>query len=226
MKTQHFVLDTSAFTSLGRSKKEINRNIVKLVDLICTCKDAGISCYTPPMVWKELKGMLERKGLTKATINRLDAWLIQKSPSRYELQVPSEFLYGYIAEVRERFNKGLRESEKAVLAIGGNRPDPHVIRDLRNKYRVAMRQGLLDSIEDLEVLLLAKELGAGVVAKDIGIKRWAKDWGIRFIDANSFPGLIKEYMGKKPRRKVKRKTKKVVKKKIKRKVRKKTKKRR
>jgi RNA ligase partner protein len=200
MKKQRFVLDTSAFTNLGRTKKEINKNIEKLVELISKCKEAGISCYTPPLVWKELKGMLERKRLPKATINKLDAWLIQKSPSRYELRVPAEFLYEYVSEVRSRFNKGLRESEKAVLAKGGNRPDPAVIKDLRDKYRIAMREGMVDSKEDLEVLLLAKELDAGVVAKDSGIARWAKDWGIRFIDANTFPKLIKEYINKKPAR--------------------------
>ena len=218
MKRQRFVLDTSAFMNLGSTKKGINKNIENLAGLISECKDVGVSCYTPPLVWKELKGMLERKKLSKATINKLDAWLIQKSPSRYELQVPSEFLYEYIAEVRNRFNKGLRESEKAVLAIGGNRPDPDVIRDLRDKYRTAMRQGLLDSIEDLEVLLLAKELGAGVVAKDAGIKRWAREWGIRFIDADSFPKLMKEYVGKKPREKVKKKPRKKSKKTVKRTV--------
>jgi len=204
MKKQRFVLDTSAFTNLGKSKKEINKNIGELIDLICKCKDAGVSCYTPPLVWKELKGILEGKRISKIMINKLDAWLIQKSPSRYELLVPAEFLYEYVSEVRGRFNKGLRESEKAVLSVGGNRPDPLVIKELRDKYRVAMRQGMLDSKEDLEVLLLAKELDAGVVATDAGIAKWAKDWGIRFIDARAFPRLIKEYIGKKkPKRKTK-----------------------
>jgi predicted DNA-binding protein (UPF0278 family) len=44
------------------------------------------------------------------------------------------------------------------------------------------------------VLLLAKELDAAVVASDIGIQKWAEQLGLRFVDAKSFPAMIKEYL--------------------------------
>ncbi|MFH0986977.1 MAG: RNA ligase partner protein [Candidatus Micrarchaeota archaeon] len=196
MRKQKFVIDTSALTGLSAKKPAIKRHILLLIELISKAKKKGIVCYTPPSVWKEMKGLLENKKIPAKEIKRLDAWLVQKSVCKDELKVPCEFLYEYISEVRQRFGKGLREAEKAVLSVGGNRPDPVVIGELRDKFKKAMRQGLVDSIEDLDVLMLAKELDAGIVAKDEGIKKWAKHWGIRFIDGESFPVLLKEYLKK------------------------------
>lgn len=188
---QRFVLDTSAFTA-GAVTEE---RIVLTVLLVAEAKrKANISCYIPPSVWEELAGMLERKGISRETTRILDAWTIQKAPSRFELAVPSEFIYEYIGEVRERFNRGLREAEKAVLKKGA--APENIIKELRESYRTAIRKGLVDSHEDLDVLMLAKELSAGIVAKDEGIMKWAKKWGIRFIDADSFPRLLEEYVRK------------------------------
>ena len=194
MKKQRFVLDTSAFTGGNRTKEQTKKHILELIKLIAKAKKANVTCYIPPSVWIELNKMLEGKKIPKKEINKLDAWLIQKAPNKHELLVPAEFIYEYVGEVRERINKGLREAEKAVLAKGGDRPDNLVIKDLRNKYKTKMRQGLLDSIEDLDVLMLAKELKAGIVAVDEGINCWSNSWGIRFINGNSFPKLLKEYI--------------------------------
>ncbi len=197
MRKQRFVLDTSAFTGLNKSKKEINKHILEMIKLISKAKDAGITCYTPPSVWEEIKHLLENKGISKRSINSLDAWLVQKTPSKAELMIPAAFMYEYIGEVRNRINKGLREAEKAVIKTK-HKPESHakVIKELRNNYREKMRQGMVDSKEDLDVLLLAKELNAGIVASDEGIKKWAKEWGIRFIDSEAFPRLLKEYIKK------------------------------
>ncbi|MEM0372853.1 MAG: RNA ligase partner protein [archaeon] len=196
MKTQRFVLDTSAFTGVSMPKKGIEKRILKMIKLISDAKSASVTCYCPPSVWKELRGMLENKKIPAKEIKKLDAWLVKKTPSVSEIDVPSEFLYEYVSEVRERFNRGLREAEKAVLAKGGNRPDDIVIRDLRENYKKNMRQGILDSIEDLEILLLAKELDAGVVTGDDGIRKWANKWGIRLVDHGIFPELLQEYVKK------------------------------
>jgi len=66
--------------------------------------------------------------------------------------------------------------------------------DFRKRYRIALRKGTLDSAPDLDVLLLAKELGAGVVAADEGIKVWAERLGLRFLSAKSFPKMMEEYL--------------------------------
>ena len=53
---------------------------------------------------------------------------------------------------------------------------------------------LLDSAPDLDVLLLAKEMDAGVVAVDEGIRRWAEKLGLRYVEGNSFPRMLEEYL--------------------------------
>ena len=194
-KAQKFVIDTSALTAVGDSRQEIKQNIEEMIDLISKGKKANISCYIPPSVWKETKGILENKEISQEQINKLNSWLIQKSPNKTELKVPAEFIYQYVGEVRENINKGLREAEKAVKRTE-EEPEPaeKIISDLRDKYRTALRQGILDSKEDLSILLLAKELEAGIVAKDSGIEDWAKEWGIRYLSAEAFPALIKEHL--------------------------------
>lgn len=194
MRVQRFVLDTSAFTGLGEPKHRIEVHIEQLIGLIGKAKKASVSCYMPPTAWDELSGLLESKQIPRELVQKLDAWLVQKAPSRLELAVPAQFLYDYVGEVRERFNRGLREAEKAVEKTR-HKPESHaiVVRELRDAYRVSMRKGLLDSREDLDVLLLAKELKAAVVATDEGIMKWAKAWGIRFIDARAFPRLLEEH---------------------------------
>ncbi len=197
LKKQRFVLDTSAFTAAGETGEEIEENIKTLVELISKAKKANITCYTPPSVWEETEKMLSNKEITDEELNKLDSWLIRKSPSKAELKVPAEFIYQYVLEVRENINKGLREAEKAVMKTEeGPEPVEDVISDLRDKYRKALRQGIIDSTEDLSVLLLAKELGGGIVAKDKGIEDWSKEWGIRYIDAEAFPSLLREHIKK------------------------------
>lgn len=188
-----FVLDTSAFTNLGTSKGQINRNIKRLIGLMGKVKNQA-SIYCPPSIWTELLKVLGGKKISRKDIQRLDVFLIQKSPSRMELLIPSEFIYHYVGDVRERFNRGLREAEKAVIKMKhGKESHEKVIKELRDGYRIAIRKGILDSKEDLDVLILAKEMGADVVAKDAGIREWAEKWGIRYIDANSFPRILQNF---------------------------------
>jgi hypothetical protein len=73
-----------------------------------------------------------------------------------------------------------------------------IIRKFREKYRAALRYGILDSAPDIDVLLLAKELDAAVVSQDLGIQRWAEQLGLRFMESRSFPIMIKEYMNALP----------------------------
>ena len=71
-----------------------------------------------------------------------------------------------------------------------------IIRSLREKYREALRQGILDSKEDVEVLLLAYELDAILVSADEGIRNWARRLGIKLISPEYFKELLEELVQK------------------------------
>ncbi len=197
---QRFVLDTSAFTNATtpHDNKAVNKHTKELVAMVAEARmKLNISCYLPfPTVHDELISSLKRRDCPEKTLVQLDTWFVKKTPNRYEVKIPSEIFYEYISDIRTRMNKGLRVAEDAVRQAfkGKNEKDEKVIRMLRDKYKVALRQGILDSREDLDVLLLAKELDAGVVTADEGMQKWAERLGLRIVEAKVFPKMLKEYL--------------------------------
>ncbi|QGN05942.1 RNA ligase partner protein [Halorhabdus sp. CBA1104] len=204
---QRFVLDTSVFITpeIRDGNEDLEAAVQRLLDLVAEVKlEHNISCYMPPSINEELTTMLEDRDVSEGTIEKLDTWVITKSPAQYEVMIPAEIVYGFIDEMSDRVNRGLRVSEKAVRKAEQSRdeePDhehmsevDQVISELRDEYRRALRQGVLDSREDFDLLLLARELDAGVVTEDTGIINWAEDFGLRYLRGRSFPPLLEEYL--------------------------------
>ena len=205
---QRFVLDTTAITDSALREKEHYSSICEsaneILDLIALARlKLDISCYIPyPSVYSELMTFLRRNECSESTFIKLDTWLVKKTPNRYEVKIPAAIFYEYIISVRQKINRGRRLAEDFILeasAIGKaseklEEDTANLISKFRDKYRTVMRQGLLDSAPDLDVLLLAKELEAGVVSSDIGIKKWSEKLGLRFVEASKFPRMLKEYL--------------------------------
>jgi uncharacterized protein len=205
---QRFVLDTSAFLTneIRREDEELEATLHRLLDLIAAAKlELNISCYMPPSIHAELTTMLEGRDVEEEVFSKLNTWVIKKNPARFELLIPAEIVYGFIDEMSERVDRGLRVSEKAVRKAEESRSEPiedrehvtevdQVITDLREEYRRTLRQGVLDSREDFDLLILAHELEAGVVTEDTGIVGWAEDFGLRYLKGRDFPALLEEYL--------------------------------
>jgi len=205
---QRFVLDTSVFFADGirRDDEEREEAILRLLDLIAEAKlSLNISCYIPPSVHDELTEMLRDRGVSDEVFSKLNTWVIKKHPARFEVMIPAEIVFEFIDEMSDRVNRGLRVSEEAVReaqALDGEPLDgqeymtdvDQLISDLREKYRKALRQGVLDSHEDFDLLVLARELDAGVVTEDVGIVSWAEDFGLRYLRGRDFPSLLEEYL--------------------------------
>ena len=206
---QRFVLDTSVFLTdeIRREDEGLAEALARLLDLIAEAKlQLNISCYIPPSVYEELATMLEDRNVPPETRSKLSTWLIKKNPDRYGVMIPAELVYEYIDEMADRVNRGLRVSEKAVRKAEESRTDEEatagditavdrVISDLREEYRSTLRRGVLDSREDFDLLILARELAAGVVTEDTGIINWAEDFGLRYLRGRDFPTLLDEYLG-------------------------------
>jgi len=204
---QRFVLDTSTFITeeIRREDEDYEEAVDRLLDLLSEARlGLNISCYFPPSIYRELETMLQDRDMSDETFKKLNTWVIKKDPARYEVMVPSEIVYDFIDEMNDRVNRGLRVSEKAVRkaeecqpATAENEKMTEVdglISDLRSEYRSALRQGVLDSREDFDLLILARELDACVVTEDRGIINWASDFGLRHLKGRDFPGLIEEYL--------------------------------
>uniref|UniRef100_A0A7C3VBG5 RNA-free ribonuclease P n=1 Tax=Archaeoglobus fulgidus TaxID=2234 RepID=A0A7C3VBG5_ARCFL len=208
---QRFVLDTTAITDAGLRVKEgyesLCESAAEILDLIALARlKLDISCYIPyPSVYTELTSFLKRYGCDEDIFTKLDTWLVKKTPNRYEVKIPAAIFHEYIITVRQKMNRGRRLAEEYILessAMTAKLEDKSKIEEevgsliskFRDKYRAVMRQGILDSAPDLDVLLLAKELEAGVVSSDTGIRKWSERLGLRFVEAAKFPRMLKEYL--------------------------------
>jgi len=180
------VLDTSLFvnpdarTSLGNTPTEALETFLFLAAQIHI-----LEFYMPPSIFEELLHFVEKDKIP----GDLLVILHQKPPKRHELKCPAVLLYELIDDMRERVNKGLRIAEKAVRGAEKNKAD-EIIQDLRRKYREALREGIIDSKEDVDLLLLAMELDALLITADQGLIRWAEKLGIQWL----FPEKFKDYL--------------------------------
>ena len=196
---QRFVLDTSVFLSeeIRAEDEELEPAIGRLLDSIATAKlSLNISCYMPPSVHDELTAILEDRDVSDTTLSKLETWVIKKNPARFEVMIPAELVYRFIDEMSGRVDKGLRVSENAVREASedGHSEVGSLISDLRSQYRSTLRRGVLDSREDFDLLILARELDAGVVTEDTGIVNWAEDFGLRYLRGRDFPPLLDSYL--------------------------------
>ncbi len=214
---QRFVLDTTAITDTGLRLREGYENICEsaqeVLDLIAIARlKFDISCYIPyPTVYGELVSFLRRYNCSEDVFVKLDTWLVKKTPNRYEVKIPAAIFYEYVLTMRQKINRGRKLAEEFIWEssavtssiISGNENEKKeavereigsLIGKFRDKYKTTMRQGILDSSPDLDVLLLAKELEAGVVSSDAGIRKWSERMGLRFVEASKFPRMLKEYL--------------------------------
>ena len=183
------VLDTSLFVNpeirndFGDSPTEAIKGFIALAEQI-----PALEFYMPSSIFNELMNFVDRRKVP----GRMLAIINQKSPSKHEMDCPAIFLYDLIEDIRDRVNKGLRIAEKAVRGAGktDERDERQVIQSMRKNYREALREGIIDSTEDVDLILLAKELDALLVTVDHGAIKWAEKLGIRWL----LPDKFKEYL--------------------------------
>ena len=220
MLKQRFVIDTSALTDSTVHEREgystLDEGVTGILETIASARlHLGISCMIPyPTVYKEFTEYCRNNGCNEDIIIMIDTWLVKRTPDRYEVKLPAKIFYDYVKFMRSRINKSMIVAEESIwqaskqcLTIDLRDIEPkdiemevernvmgNIINKFRNKYRNTLRYGILDSAPDIDVLLLAKELDAAVVSADHGIQKWAEHLGVRYVDAVSFPRMLKEYL--------------------------------
>ncbi len=186
------VLDTSVFTNpdvAATFGTDATAALSRFVEL-ARCASPRLSCYMPPSVMNELTHFTDADRLPPD----LEFVVRLQAPRRHDLQVPGLYLYELIEDIRARIDRGLRVAEKAVREVQPTSVD-RTIRWLRDRYREALRTGLLDSSEDLDVILLALELNAAVASADHGLMQWAEKGGLRLMPAERLYGLMVHLAG-------------------------------
>ncbi len=192
MTRERIVLDTSVFTNpqtmqfFGASPTEA---FVHFLNLVRAAADR-VEVYMPPSVYEELLHFVNEKELPADT----ELLIRLKSPRRFQLSVPGFFVYELIEEIRARIDRGLRVAEEMVKGRAAQGEDANLgetIHRLRNRYRTALREGILDSREDVDLILLALELDGAIVTSDQGVARWAEKLGIRLIHPRALKTVLK-----------------------------------
>ena len=180
------ILDTSIFVNpdsrhlFGRNPDEA---LLNFLDKIKGKKH--ISCYMPPSVYEELSKFLEKPPTPQKSV-----LIRKKPPASYQTPIPSLFIYEFIEEMRKRINKGLRITEKYARRQIKKENEQEIIKSAREEYRVALREGMLDSKEDFDLLLLAKEKKAFLATSDQGLISWAHKLGIKCLSAEELSEVI------------------------------------
>jgi len=185
MEKERLIPDTSIFTNpdvytqFGESPFLAFQNFLLLVAEL----EGDVGVYLPTSVYDELKRMLANLKIPPKARSVLKV----RSPKKYELYIPAFLMYDFIEELRNRINKGLRVAEEAVKASSYKKPE-EVLKLLRRRYREVLREGIVDSKEDLEIILLGLELDGVILSADRGVLRMADSLGLRFWE----PKEIKE----------------------------------
>lgn len=182
---EQFILDTSVFVNPS-SRKQFGKSTgaaIKTFIKKAKAKKRKAHFFMPPIVFAELSNFAEKEAYQLATVVK------KRAPNVYGIYIPAAILYSFVDDVRHRVNKGLHLAEEYAK---DNTPDNAVkVNKLREKYRDAMRKGMVDSKEDLEIILLAYELGATIVTADEGITRLANQIGVEWIEAEKLSDLMK-----------------------------------
>jgi len=185
MSERKYVLDTSLFVnpqarkSFGKSPSAAIRGLVKAL------KGLDLDIYMPPSIRAELRNFI-----TSDAMDELDLVIKKRAPNVYSIYLPAAVFYDFIDDIRIRINKGLRLAEEFAK---DNRPENDIkLGKLREKYREAMRTGIIDSKEDFELVLLAKELEATLVSSDEGVVKFANEIGCSTLAAEKFYPLLKK----------------------------------
>jgi hypothetical protein len=182
-KKSSIVLDTSIFVnpdSRHHFGKNPSQALAAFIDIV---KDKPeISCYMPPSVCQELTKFIEEKIPTEKMLV-----IKNQAPASYTTAMPALFIYEFIEEMRGRINKGLRIAEKYARK---NHEGDGFVKQLRDEYRGALREGFLDSKEDFDLILLAKELEAYLSTSDQGLVKWAQKLGIPCLTPEELKALV------------------------------------
>lgn len=190
MPNRKFVIDTSLFVNPASRKKFGKTPKAAVKGFVKKMKGVSAEFFIPPLIFKELKNFIDDK-----TAHELEVCVKKRSPNTHAIYLPAAVFEDFIEDIRVRMSKGLRLAEEFAR---DNRPDNEVkLRKLREKYRSALRAGILDSREDFELLLLAKEIEATVISSDEGVKKFADSIGCERLDAGRFYDLLTRLKKKK-----------------------------
>ena len=206
---ESFILDTNLFFNIGAGL-EMGKNteeiVVKLTETIKKLKkNSKANFYMPPRIVDEFLSFFENKEqvFIKNFLSAVDI----KSPNPSGTDFSSKIFYQLIEDIRNRSYRGLNIAEEEIIKAGEmttgkkyeSKKDFQIeigkfIKNFRNRYRNATRTGFLDSVADLDLIVLSKEVDGFLVTSDEGVLSWGRTFGIKEMPASVFQKRLEDLL--------------------------------
>ncbi len=201
----HYILDANIFFNmqagldLGNRKEEVVHNMTAGISVLQEKKKAQF--YMPPRIVDEFTSFFEEE--QPDVVKRFLATITVKSPNTQPMNIHASVFYRLVEDIRARSYRGMNIAEEEIVKAGkefsGKPTLPQVefqksvgniITHFRQRYRQATRTGFIDSLGDLDIIMLAKELDGFVVTTDEGVKEWNRTFGGKESLIPQFGNLI------------------------------------
>lgn len=206
---ENFILDTNLFFNIGAGLemgKTTEAIVVRLTEIIKKFKkNQRANFYMPPRIVDEFLSFFEDKN--QEFIKIFLSVINIKSPSPSNINFSSQIFYRLIEDIRNRSYRGLSIAEEEIIRTGetmiGKKTESKkdfqiaigkFIKNFRDRYRNATRTGFLDSVADLDLIVLSKEIDGFLVTSDEGVLSWGRVFGIREMPASIFQKRLEDLL--------------------------------
>jgi hypothetical protein len=207
---KRYILDTNIFFNmeagidLGQKTEEVVRLVTTSAEEM-TAKGTG-EILMPPRVLEEFQSFFDDK--TQPFLSAFERAITVKSPNISRISFPANVFYDLVRDIRGRSYRGLSVGEELITKAGKLMIDQKsasakefqlqvgpVIRSFRDRYRQATRYGFLDSLGDLDIIVLAQEQDGYLVSTDEGVVQWGRKFGVREMSPPAFGKEMKKIGG-------------------------------
>jgi len=206
---ESFILDTNLFFNIGaglgmgKTTEEIVVNLTEIIKKLK--KNSKAVFYMPPRIIDEFLSFFENKD--QEFIKNFLSTVNVKSPNPAITDFSSQIFYKLIEDIRNRSYRGLNIAEEEIIKAGemtsekkfASKKDFQIaigkfIKNFRDRYRNATRTGFLDSVADLDLIVLSKEIDGFLVTSDEGVLSWGRTFGIKEMPASVFQKRLEDLL--------------------------------
>lgn len=204
-----YIIDTNFFfnleirSGLGENPKSI---VIKFTELARRLKEAQkAEFFMPPTIREELLTFVSP---SEPWVQDFLAAITVKTPHIDTVNFPAHIFYKLIDEIRQRSLRGLQIGEEMVhqgadtvlgkgemSRIDYQKTIGEVISKLRERHRQATRFNFLDSVADLDLIVLTKELEGFLVSSDEGVVRWGRIFGVKEVTPSDLKRRLEALLG-------------------------------
>jgi len=197
---EKFILDTNVFFNieagfnLGKNTNETMSCFIYYAKKLMK----KVEFYMPPLIVDEFLSFFKDKN--QPIIKETLSFIKVKTPEKNKIKFSAPVFYSLINDVRKRSYQGLNLGEELIKKTGLlfleiekklNKKEFEIqigslIKNFRERYRQITRFGFLDSVADLDLIVLTKENDGYLVSADEGVITWGRVFGVKEMPPRIF----------------------------------------